>query len=421
MMRVSLAAAFFIVMSCIAANAMSFANRPWDSQTRLTSEARISFKFEDRPGIATKLRRTSLERLRVATVRPRLAWTGPMNIEQRRARHSFRDWPVLKPAVAASSPHWIRLLRRRLPVSPPVGDKFTFADRPGYAVKLARPIDVLTPLGFAQFCATQDGECSALNFARRRAILTPVKEEHLLLTSLSSFESLTLPHFRQTPKRWHVTVAPDHCLDAQPKRSYLECLGLPGELLKNKSDVASPLFTRAGLIPRGGGHYKLGKPYRVGGRLYRPQENPSYVQIGAASWYGADFHRRMTANGEWFDMEYLSAAHATLPLPCYAHVTNLENGKEMIVRINDRGPFVNGRIIDLSRRAAEILDFKKKGVAKVRVRYIGPAPLDDRGHQLATLNRELGLGTPVERIIAQARGLHQQAALTADGPRSFTE
>jgi rare lipoprotein A len=119
-------------------------------------------------------------------------------------------------------------------------------------------------------------------------------------------------------------------------------------------------------------------------------------------------------------MEYLSAAHATLPLPCYAHVTNLENGKEMIVRVNDRGPFVSGRIIDLSKRAAEILDFKTQGVAKVRVQYVGPAPLDDRGHQLAAMNRELGRGTPVNRIIAQARGLHQQAAL-ADGPRSFTE
>jgi rare lipoprotein A (peptidoglycan hydrolase) len=288
-------------------------------------------------------------------------------------------------------------------------------------VKISRSIGVLTPIGFAQFCARNDEECSALSFARRRAILTPVKEDRPLPTSLSSFESLALPFYQQAPKRWNVTVASDHCDPAQPKRNYFECLGLPGTLLKSTADVASPLFTRAGLIPRGGGRYKLGKPYRVSGRLYRPEGNPEYVQVGRASWYGPNFHRRMTANGEWFDMEYLSAAHATLPLPCYAHVTNLENGKEMIVRVNDRGPFVDGRIIDLSKRAAEILDFKKKGVAKVRVQYVGPAPLDDRGRQLAALNRELGLGTPVARIIAEARGLHQQAALAAGGLPSFTE
>jgi rare lipoprotein A (peptidoglycan hydrolase) len=344
-----------------------------------------------------------------------------MALEQRRARRSLYNWPALKPVLAASPIPSTGLLRRRLPISPLAGDKFTFADRPGYAVKISRSIGVLTPLGFAQFCARDDEECSALSFARRRAILTPVKEDRPLPASLSSFESLALPFYQHTPKRWNVTVAPDHCDAAQPKRSYFECLGLPGDLLKNTADVASPLFTRAGLIPRGGGHYKLGKPYRVSGRLYRPQGNSEYVQVGRASWYGANFHRRMTANGEWFDMEYLSAAHATLPLPCYAHVTNLENGKEMIVRVNDRGPFVNGRIIDLSKRAAEILDFKKKGVAKVRVQYVGPAPLDDRGRQLAALNRELGLGMPVARIIAEARGLHQQAALVADDSPSFTE
>jgi len=419
MMRVSLAAACFIVMSCLTANAMSFADRPWDHQVRLTSEEKIPLKFQDRPGSVTSTRRISMA-LPPTAARPQLAWTGPMTLEHRRARPSLHDWPVVKPALAALPIPSTRILRR-LPISPPAGDHFTFADRPGHAVNSSF-IDVLSPLGFAQFCAEDVEECTALSFARRRAILTPVEEDHRLLsTSLSSFESLALPFYRQAPKRWHMTVAPDHCDAGQPKQSYLECLGLPGELLKNKPDVASPLFRRAGLIPRGGGHYKLGKPYRVSGRLYRPAENPSYVQVGAASWYGADFHRRMTANGEWFDMEYLSAAHATLPLPCYAHVTNLENGKEMIVRVNDRGPFVDGRIIDLSMRAAEILDFKKKGVAKVRVQYVGPAPLDDRGRQLAALNRELGRGTPVERIIAQARGLHQQAALIPDASSSFTE
>jgi rare lipoprotein A (peptidoglycan hydrolase) len=420
MMRVSLAAAGFIIMSCVTAHAMTFADRPSDSQGKLTSQESAPLRFEDRSGNVSYTKRASVERLRGGTARPRLTWTGPMTVEQRRARPSLHDWPTPKPSLAVSSGPSMRYLHRRLPISQPAGGKFTFADRPGFAVGLPNSLEVLAPLGLDQFCAAEDGECDVLSFARRRAILTPVKEERFLPASFSSFESLALPHYRQTPKRWHVTIAADHCDAAQPKRGYLECLGLPGALLKNKSDVASPLFIRAGLIPRGGGHHKLGKPYRVSGRLYRPEENPQYVQTGGASWYGADFHRRMTANGEWFDMEYLSAAHATLPLPCYAHVTNLENGKEMIVRVNDRGPFVNGRIIDLSKRAAEILDFKTQGVAKVRVQYVGPAPLDDRGHQLAAMNRELGRGTPVNRIIAQARGLHQQAAL-ADGPRSFTE
>ncbi len=139
---------------------------------------------------------------------------------------------------------------------------------------------------------------------------------------------------------------------------------------------ASPRVTEAKSgLRRGGGSYKLGSAYQVKGRWYQPQQDPDYQAVGAASWYGNAFHGRLTANGEVYDMNHLTAAHPTLPLPSYARVTNLKNDSSVIVRINDRGPFAEGRIIDLSKRAAEMLDYKNSGVAKVQVEYVGPAPL----------------------------------------------
>lgn len=151
----------------------------------------------------------------------------------------------------------------------------------------------------------------------------------------------------------------------------------------------SPYYSKPGPLPKGGGRYLVGDPYQVAGNWFKPREQPSYDKVGMASWYGPQFHRRMTSNGEWFDMNDMTAAHATLPLPSYARVTNLENGREIIVRINDRGPFVGTRIIDMSRKSAEMLAFKTKGMSKVRVQYLGPAPLNDNGTQLAALNRRL--------------------------------
>jgi len=116
------------------------------------------------------------------------------------------------------------------------------------------------------------------------------------------------------------------------------------------------------------------KPYRINGIWYYPKEDRNYNAVGIGSWYGAQFHNRRTANGEIFDMDIPSAAHKTLPLPSLVEVTNLDNGRRMIVRVNDRGPFVGDRIIDLSKAAAEELGYRRQGVAKVRVRYIGPAP-----------------------------------------------
>jgi rare lipoprotein A len=164
----------------------------------------------------------------------------------------------------------------------------------------------------------------------------------------------------------------------------------------------SPYYPGKGPVPWGGGRYHVGKPYQVAGRWFEPKEQPNYDKKGMASWYGEAFNRRKTSNGEWFDMTRLTAAHPTLPLPSYVKVTNLENGREVVVRLNDRGPFVGTRIIDLSKRTAEVLEFKHKGKAQVRVQYIGPAPVNDNGSHLVAMNKELDRGTPMRKMIASA-------------------
>src|SRR6201981_2421552 len=158
-------------------------------------------------------------------------------------------------------------------------------------------------------------------------------------------------------------------------------------------------------VPKGGGTYRGGKPYMVAGRMYVPQEDVNYRADGLASWYGDNFHGRLTANGEVFDMDSLTAAHPTLPMPCYARVTNLSNGKSLIVRVNDRGPYHGNRLIDVSNKAAELLEFKNNGVAKVRVEYVGRAPLegsDDR-QLLATLRTGGPAPSPSAVRVASAR------------------
>ncbi|MBX3530786.1 MAG: septal ring lytic transglycosylase RlpA family protein [Rhizobiaceae bacterium] len=141
------------------------------------------------------------------------------------------------------------------------------------------------------------------------------------------------------------------------------------------SPRVSNLRTR---LPRGGGRDMLGKPYKVKGKWYKPKEDRNYSKVGAASWYGDAFHGRLTANGEIYDMTHLTAAHPTMPLPSYARVTNTANGASVIVRVNDRGPYAHNRVIDLSKRAAELLDYKHVGVARVKVEYVGRAPLHGR-------------------------------------------
>jgi len=158
-------------------------------------------------------------------------------------------------------------------------------------------------------------------------------------------------------------------------------------------------------VPKGGGTYRVGKPYVIAGKTYVPEENANYRAEGLASWYGDAFHGRRTANGEVFDMTSLTAAHPTLPIPSYARVTNMRNGKSLIVRVNDRGPYHGNRLIDVSNKAAELLDFKSNGVAQVRVEYVGRASLegsDDR-QLMATLRTGEPAPSPSVVRVASAR------------------
>jgi rare lipoprotein A len=138
---------------------------------------------------------------------------------------------------------------------------------------------------------------------------------------------------------------------------------------------ATPPPENTVLIPPNAGIYKVGKPYQIQGTWYYPHEQPDYDETGIASWYGPNFHGGRTANGEIFDENALTAAHRTLPMPVNVRVTNLENGKSIIVRVNDRGPYAKGRIIDVSKGAARLLGFLAQGTAKVRVTYVARADL----------------------------------------------
>jgi rare lipoprotein A len=129
-------------------------------------------------------------------------------------------------------------------------------------------------------------------------------------------------------------------------------------------------------VPTNAGVYKIGQPYQVDNIWYYPREQPDYDETGIASWYGPTFYGHHTANGEMYDGGALTAAHKTLPMPVNVRVTNLENGKSLIVRVNDRGPYARGRIIDLSKRAAELLDVVETGTARVRVTYLGRADIN---------------------------------------------
>lgn len=145
------------------------------------------------------------------------------------------------------------------------------------------------------------------------------------------------------------------------------------------------------------GYYKVGQPYQVKGVWYYPKEDFSYDETGIASWYGEDFHDKKTANGEIYNKNELTAAHATLPMPSLARVTNLENGRSLVVRINDRGPFSGARIIDMSQRSAQLLGFEKQGTAKVRVQVLA-----DESKAIADAMRRYGGPSPQTVQVASA-------------------
>lgn len=150
--------------------------------------------------------------------------------------------------------------------------------------------------------------------------------------------------------------------------------------------------------PKGGGRYQVGRPYSVAGRRYVPREKPTgYTIRGNASWYGIAFHGRKTANGEIYDRNMISAAHPTMPLPSYARVTNLNNNHSIVVRVNDRGPYHGGRVLDVSERTANLLAFRHIGTARVKVDYLGPASLagSDDKRLMASLNMRGPAAAPI--------------------------
>lgn len=185
--------------------------------------------------------------------------------------------------------------------------------------------------------------------------------------------------------------------------------------------AASPRVVADGEeVPTGGGRYHLGKPYRIAGRTYVPSERP-IAQTGLASWYGSDFHGRRTANGEVFDLNSISAAHPTMPLPSYARVTNLSNAHSIVVRVNDRGPYHGGRVMDVSQRVAEALDFHSAGTAHVKVEWIGGADLSggDSARLMATL-RDDGAPAQLDGFETPPATLTAGAEEAAPAPRRAT-
>ncbi|MGL4325609.1 MAG: septal ring lytic transglycosylase RlpA family protein [Beijerinckiaceae bacterium] len=177
-------------------------------------------------------------------------------------------------------------------------------------------------------------------------------------------------------------------------------------------------------VPKGGGRDLVGKTYRIAGRTYTPYEKkPGHTEVGHSSWYGAAFHGRKTANGEIYDRFALSAAHRTMPLPSYARVTNLANSRSIIVRVNDRGPYHGNRIIDVSQKTADVLDFRSAGTGRVKVEYIGRASVagsDDR-KLLASLRTDGspaptpdGVSAPrTEVMVASAQPVRQSLPVQA--------
>ncbi len=195
---------------------------------------------------------------------------------------------------------------------------------------------------------------------------------------------------------------------------------------ESKYGPASQRVVRDGeAVPRGGGQYLVGRPYTIAGRRYVPQEvDTRHSQVGGASWYGDAFHGRKTANGEIYDMRSLTAAHPTMPLPSYIRVTNLRNSRSIIVRVNDRGPYHPGRVVDVSRRVAEALDFRHLGTANVKVDYVGKAGLagSDDARLMATLRSD---GRPAmldgDPAPAPAQTMIAQAPVQETVPRARTE
>lgn len=212
------------------------------------------------------------------------------------------------------------------------------------------------------------------------------------------------------------------CSSTGPQR--YASLGGSGQIDPRYGVRASPRVIADGEeVPKGGGAYMVGRPYTIAGRTYYPSERP-FSATGTASWYGADFHGRRTANGEIFDRKSISAAHPTMPLPSYARVTNLRNDRSIVVRVNDRGPYHGGRVMDVSQRVAEALDFHSVGTARVKVEWIGRADIagDEDSKLLATL-RDDGVPATLDGGAVMTAAVEEPAQRAArdERPAAATE
>ena len=192
-------------------------------------------------------------------------------------------------------------------------------------------------------------------------------------------------------------------------------------LSQASKEIVPPETTDVAYKDASGGNgkrYKVGSAYQIKGNWYYPKEDFSYSETGVASWYGPNFHGKQTANGAIFDMNKVSAAHKTLPMPSMVRVTNLENGRSLKVKVNDRGPYAHNRIIDMSRRAAQLLGFKEKGTALVKVEV-----LEAESRQLAALMTGNAMEHPPApsaspSIIVEAEPIEAPAGTTDSTPSS---
>ncbi len=183
-------------------------------------------------------------------------------------------------------------------------------------------------------------------------------------------------------------------------------------------DLGGGKYSQAAAIKGQGGSYKVGTPYKIMGTWYYPQEDYSYSEVGIASWYGEDFHAKKTANGENYDMNTLTAAHRTLPLPSIVKVTNLENGRSLVLRVNDRGPYAKNRIIDISKRGAQLLGFQTKGTAKVRVEIL---PEESKELKAALLGEKYTPSTPPVKIAASTSASSNPLQLVGAGAQNLNQ
>lgn len=186
----------------------------------------------------------------------------------------------------------------------------------------------------------------------------------------------SLPHIQTQPRAFtneRSSPVPNSApmpLRAQPR---LPSRGAPQQIVPQAAPINRNGFDQASVDTDLYKHQRVGKRYTIRGKSYTPKHQPRYDVVGTASWYGDKFHGKPTATGEIFNKNDLTAAHKTLPLNSILHVTNLENGKTLMVRLNDRGPFIGNRIIDLSEASAAALGITTHGLGKVRVQYAGPA------------------------------------------------